>query len=78
LDGRKRDKKTATARQIAMYLLREELHLSYSDIGRLLGRRDHSTVTHAVSKVSGEINMIPGLRQVILDIKEELANNPRC
>jgi chromosomal replication initiator protein len=76
LDGRRRDKKTATARQVAMYLLREELHLSYSDIGRLLGRRDHSTVTHAVSKIGGDINMIPGLRQVILDIKEELAKNP--
>ena len=76
LEGRRRDKKTAAARQVAMYLLREELHLSYSDIGRLLGRRDHSTVTHAVNKVSNDINMIPGLRQAILDIKEELAKAP--
>jgi chromosomal replication initiator protein len=72
LDGRRRDKKTATARQTAMYLLREELHLSYSDIGRLLGRRDHSTVTHAVSKIGGDINAIPGFRQAVLDIKDEL------
>jgi chromosomal replication initiator protein len=76
LEGRRRDKKTATARQIAMYLLREELHLSYSDIGRLLGSRDHSTVTHAVNKIGGDINAIPGLRQAILDIKEELAKKP--
>lgn len=56
LEGRGRDKKTNTARQVAMYLLREELNLSFSDIGRLLGNRDHSTVTHAVHVVDERMN----------------------
>ena len=56
LEGRGRAKKTNTARQVAMYLLREELNLSFSDIGRLLGNRDHSTVTHAVRMVGERMN----------------------
>ena len=75
LEGRRRDKKTVTARQLAMYLLREELHLSFSIIGRLLGNRDHSTVTHAVNKVNADMNLVPGLHQTILDIKERLSSS---
>ena len=73
LEGRRRDKKTATARQVAMYLLREELHLSFSDIGRLLGGRDHTTVTHAVGKVNYDINVDPEMRRAVLDMKETLS-----
>jgi chromosomal replication initiator protein len=34
-----------------MYLLREDAHLSYPQIGALLGGRDHSSVVHACEKI---------------------------
>jgi len=51
----------AEARHITMYLLREELHLPLKQIGVLLGRRDHSTVIHAVQKVSLRLTADPHL-----------------
>jgi chromosomal replication initiator protein len=48
MTGRIRTKEIAFARQIAMYLLREENGLSLPTIGDLLGGRDHSTVRYGV------------------------------
>jgi chromosomal replication initiator protein len=56
LSGKKRDKKTVLARHVAMYLLREHNDYSLTEIGRMLGNRDHSTVLHAYAKISAEIN----------------------
>lgn len=39
------------ARQIAMYLCRRRLGLSYPELGRVFGGRDHSTVIHAIKKI---------------------------
>lgn len=47
----KRDAFLVGPRQIAMYLLKKELGLSFSEIGGLLGGRDHTTIMHGVSKV---------------------------
>ena len=46
--GRGRTKKVAQARQVAMYLLMYELEMSPTQVGRLLGGRDHATVIHGV------------------------------
>lgn len=46
----KRDKATSFYRQIAMHLLREKLHLSFSDIGHLLGGKNPSSVHIATKK----------------------------
>ena len=54
--GRSRSKTIALARQVAMYLLIYELELSPTEVGRLLGNRDHSTVIHGAGKINGEIN----------------------
>ena len=54
--GKKRDKKTAFARQIVMYLLRTETGCSFSAIGRELGNRNHATILHGYKKVSEEIS----------------------
>lgn len=42
-------------RQIIMYILREDFHLSYPAIGSVFGGRDHTTVIHACEKVKGSI-----------------------
>jgi chromosomal replication initiator protein len=54
LTKRSRKKEVVRPRQIAMYLLREEIKLSFPDIGQKLGGRDHSTVIHACEKIKRE------------------------
>lgn len=70
--GKRRDKSTALARQVAMYLLREELNASWTEIGRALGGRDHSTVVHGHEKIALEIEASSALRREILEIRESL------
>ena len=70
--GRRRDKHTAMARQITMYLLREEANMQVTAIGRFLGGRDHSTVLYACTKITNQLNMDPHLRRDILNIRESL------
>jgi len=48
--GRSRQRPIVTARQTAMYVVRELTDLSYPAIARLFGGRDHTTVIHAVEK----------------------------
>lgn len=49
--GPGRSARVAQARQIAMYVCRRRLGLSYPELGRLFGGRDHTTVLHAVKKI---------------------------
>lgn len=49
--GSKRDKQIAMPRQIAMYIMREELGMSFPQIAYSLGKRDHTTVMHGVKKI---------------------------
>ena len=72
LQGKKRDKAISTARQIAMYLIRDEIQCSWTRIGQELGGRDHSTILHGYQKISVDINVDTILRRDILDIKERL------
>jgi chromosomal replication initiator protein len=72
LQGKRRDKTSSQARQIAMYLLREELQCSWTQIGRELGGRDHSTILHGYHKISDEVNADHGLRRDLLEIRENL------
>ncbi len=54
LTKRSRKKEVVKPRQVAMYLLREEIKLSFPEIGQKLGGRDHSTVIHACEKIKRE------------------------
>ncbi|MDE7240552.1 helix-turn-helix domain-containing protein [Desulfovibrio sp.] len=49
--GARRRPDLVLARQVAMYLCRRKLGLSYPELGRAFGGRDHSTVIHAVKKI---------------------------
>ncbi len=49
--GQSRSPELVLARQMAMYLCRRRLALSYPELGRAFGGRDHSTVIHAVRKI---------------------------
>jgi chromosomal replication initiator protein len=72
LKGQGREQPVALARQIAMYLIREETHCPLSEIGNLLGGRDHSTVLHGYQRIATEIEVDPKLRGNVLAIKEKL------
>ncbi len=72
LMAKNRTKKVALARQVAMYLLIYELELSPTQVGRLLGGRDHSTVIHGAGKINGEVAENGQLRHDILAIKEAI------
>lgn len=47
ITGKRRDKATAEARRMAMYMLREDTHLTSTRVGEALGGKDHSTVLYA-------------------------------
>src|SRR5204863_4884773 len=70
--GPKRDKDIVVPRQIAMYMLREELKLSFPKIAKELGRKDHTTAIHSVEKIDREARTDAGLRMAIAEIKEHL------
>lgn len=55
IDSSKRSNEIAFPRQIAMYLCRELAKMQYKNIGNNFGKRDHSTVMHACSKIEQEI-----------------------
>ncbi len=70
--GPKRDKDIVVPRQVAMYMLRSELHLSFPKIARELGRKDHTTAIHSVDKIEKESSFDPDLKAAISEIKEHL------
>ena len=72
LIARGRTRRIALARQVAMYLLIYELEMSPTQVGRLLGGRDHATVIHGAGKINGEINEDSHLRKDVLSIKEAM------
>jgi chromosomal replication initiator protein len=69
LSLRNRKKEVVEPRQIAMYLLRDILEMSYPYIGKKLGR-DHTTAIHAIEKISQEINKNSSLNQKINLIRD--------
>ena len=70
LKSRKRDRETALARQVAMYLIKQATNCSLAQIGLEFGNRDSSTVIHACKKIASDIDNNPSLRRKILEIQQ--------
>jgi chromosomal replication initiator protein len=68
----KRDRNIIVPRQIAMYLLRSELHLSFPRIAQELGRKDHTTAIHSVEKIEKATKLDFLLREQVSEIREVL------
>lgn len=72
ISSEKRDKHIVVPRQIAMYLLRSELHLSFPKIANELGRKDHTTAIHSIEKIEKSIKLDFTIREQVAEIRERL------
>jgi chromosomal replication initiator protein len=70
--GRSRRKEVAQARQVVMYLAREETNASLPKIGQALGGRDHTTVLYGSDKIATKIESDDALRRDVIAIRERL------
>ena len=64
-----RRKEIVRARQVAMYILREDFNISYPLIGQKMGGRDHTTVIHSHLKIKDDLKTDPSLLQEIEKIR---------
>ena len=74
LKGSNRARETATARQIAMYLMRQLTNLSLHDIGKELGR-NHTTALSSIRRIEENMRSDPGLNNVIRDITSNITTS---
>jgi chromosomal replication initiator protein len=72
ITGPKRDKEIVLPRQIAMYLMRHEMNLSFPKIANAVGGRDHTTAMHSVAKVEKMLESDEMLRSEVTAVKERL------
>ncbi len=72
LKGKVRKKEIANPRQIAMYLIREEINQSYPKIAEIIGKKDHTTIIHAYQKIKKEIKENETTQQQVNLIREKL------
>jgi chromosomal replication initiator protein len=75
MESPKRARKFSYPRQIAMYLCRKMTDLSLPKIGESFGNRDHTTVLHAIEKITNEIKNNESLEGVLLKLEEYILNN---
>jgi len=77
LFGSSRQQAVAQARQIAMYLIREQTNLSLPKIGQLFGNRDHTTVMYANKKVTDLMKERRSLYNQVTEILNRVKQNSR-
>ncbi|MSS12687.1 chromosomal replication initiator protein DnaA [Bifidobacterium tsurumiense] len=77
LVGRSRTKNVAMARQVSMYLAREMTSMSLVDIGEVFGGRDHTTVMHAYTRISNEMQEKQEIYNYVMELTVQLKQNPR-
>jgi len=70
--GKKRTKNIVLARQILMYILRQETNYSFTEIGKRLGDRNHVTIMYGYRKIADEIKTNPELCRQLLRLHEEI------
>jgi len=72
LKGKARHKQIVGPRQVAMYLLREDGHLSTPEVGRLLNR-DHTTVLYGMKQIANDIARDGPSRAAVRGVREVVA-----
>lgn len=72
--SKNRNSQVSTARQVAMYVISKVTDLSYTNIGKEFGGRDHSTVVYATSKVKKVMQTDPTYRATVEDLIKNISN----
>lgn len=67
-----RKKEVVHPRQVMMFLLRDELKMSFSAIGEILGKRDHTTTLHAFEKINRQKEKGGRIKEELNTLKERL------
>jgi chromosomal replication initiator protein len=75
LTSKDRHKSVAFARHVAMYLCKQRLKVSFPEIGRAFGNRDHTTVISAVRKIEAQRDSDPQVRAHIEALERRLADD---
>lgn len=70
--GKSRVSHVKTARQVAMYLLSEELQMSTNKITFEVGVKDHTTVMHGIKKIKKDLKLNFNLRDQITEIRSSI------
>lgn len=68
--GPKRNASLVLPRQVLMYLLRQEFNLTLSEIGSMLGGRDHTTIMYGIKKIEDLLISSTPIKEDILGIKK--------
>jgi chromosomal replication initiator protein len=68
LRGQGQSKDIATARNVAMYIIREMTQLSLAEIGQQFGGRHHTTVLNSINRVEKMMKTQPEMSEIIRDI----------
>lgn len=68
LKGPRRLKELALARQVAMYILREEFNYKLEEVAKFLNREDHTTVIHAIDKIKSKMMLQDGFNKQVAEI----------
>jgi chromosomal replication initiator protein len=69
LRGKVRVKSIVRARHVAMFFLKEELHMPYMEVGRWFSNRDHTSALHALRKITAEVQTDQELRKEVQNIR---------
>ena len=72
LIGRSRTRPLTTARHVGMYLFRELTDLSFPNIAKMFGGRDHTTVIHAVERIKVQMKERRQVFQQVTELIQQL------
>jgi len=72
ITSKRRNSEFVLPRQVVMYLCRELTDTSFTDIGKILGKKDHTTIMHGFNKISAELNNNEELQNKIDIIKKKI------
>ena len=72
ITSKKRNSEFVQPRQVVMYLCRELIDTSLNNIGKLLGKKDHTTVIHGVNKIKEEMATNEELKNKVDIIRKKI------
>ena len=72
ITSKKRNSEFVLPRQVTMYLCRHILDISLANVGKVLGKKDHTTVIHGIEKIEKELLTNEDLKNKIDIIKKKI------